>query len=711
MNIYKIKSKDFLLVCMVIITGFLSAQKTLPSYPKAKQLAQENTYFGKVIKDEYGWMENENDPELKNWIDQENVFTYNYIKEIPYRFNIQQRLTKNTLISYLSPKKYGKYFIVPHTDDENKCFDFYYTDDLTNVSWQELYVTKALKTKPEENLSLKKFAVSANSNYLAFSFNRNGSDWEEIKVVDLKTGKTLNDHLYNVKFSSITWKGSGFFYSRYDSINEERRYTEVAKFQHLYYHKLGDLQDKDSLVYKRNDAPLNYFYTNVSRDERFLIISDHDQANGLSNYLYYDYKETSLKGLKPLSRKTKFYLEFVDNHEDTLIFKNGIGSIGRIIGMDCKNPKKWVEMIPALSDAVFEDAEYYNGHFYVIATQQAEEKLIVFDTKGNIKKIVAFPFGTHYTFKGNDIDNNKIYFAYESCLHPPVLLSMDISSYKFDVVNQTKVNYEYQDYEIKKVWYKSDTTNVPMLIMSKKNMSRTSDHPLLLEFYGGFGKSFVPQFDPGKIMFIENGGIYAFAMIRGGGELGPKWHNAGSVLNKNNSVNDIINAAHFLIDKKYTNKNLLAISGGSQGGLMTAAAAIRQPDLFKVAIPVVGLHDMLKFEKYGAGPLFKSEYGTIEDSLQFLNLLSYSPLHNIKRDTNYPSMLILTSDHDDRVAPVHSYKLAATLQELNNKNVLLRVEKGAGHNGANTYDKSISEMVDFYSFLFYNLGIQKLSKS
>jgi prolyl oligopeptidase len=696
------------LLLYLFLSTSLFAQINAP-YPLTKKTKSELSIFGKTIPDPYDWLE-ENSEEVTDWVSKQNAHTYNYLKETPLRLNIQERIMKNTLNSYYVPTRYGSYFIVPHIDHEVNSFDFYYTDNLITGQWEELYVTKGMKQREDEVLHLDEFSVSGDSRYIAFMFNRNGSDWKEIRVVDIKTGKTLNDHLKDVRFSNISWRGNGFFYCRYDSINEETRYLEKVKNQRLYYHKLGTDEASDSLVLRKHDSPYGYYNTAVSKDERFLIIEDHDQADGISTYYYFDYNETVMRGMKPIVCKVKYGLSFMDNDGDLMIFESGKAETAKVVGIDAKSPQKWIEMIPKLSDAIFESAEFHKGQFYVIATQEAEEKLIVFDTKGNVKKVVAFPFGTHYSFRGEDLENNKLYFTYTSFLHPPVLLNMDMTTYKFDVVNQTKVYYEFQDYEIQKLWYQSDTAKVPLLLMCKKGMKFDGNSPVLLEVYGGFGISCEPNFDPGRIMFIENGGIYVFAMIRGGGELGLGWEYAGKNLNKKNSISDIIHAAEFLIENKYTSKEKIAVTGGSQGGLMAAAVAIKRPDLFKVSIPVVGLHDLMKYEKYTSGPLFVREYGSIKDSMEFLNLLSYSPLHNIKKGQKYPAMLIMTSAYDDRVPPLHSYKLTAALQGIHSPNTLLRVERGSGHNGAATYDKNISEQVDFYSFLFHNLGIQKLNK-
>ena len=683
--------------------------QVINKYPIIQKSNHIENYFGMQIKDSYAKLENTNDNEVIDWLTKQAEYTSNYMENISYRFNIELKLTKNSKIQYHKPIKLGKYFIVANIDNNLKTFDFYYSEEV-NGMWQVLNVTKDLNVKKGEDLFLSSYEVSPDSRYIAFAFNRNGSDWKEMKIADLKTGKTLKDHLYNIKFTTISWKDDGIYYSRIDSVNEQHKYTDKVMNQRLYYHKLGNQQENDSLIFKRNDAPFNKILTNTSKDGRFLIINDFDQANEINSCYYYDFNEKGLNGIKPVARKINFYLDFMDHSGDTLIFKNGANDArGHIVGVDIKNPKKMFTLIPQLKDAIFDDAVYSDGNFYVIATQEAEEKLIIFDKQANIKKIIAFPFGTHYSFRGEDKSKQKIYFSYQSLLHPAALISLNTKTQQFDIEEQVKVNYEHQDYEIKKLWYKSDSVNVPILLMCKKGIKLDGNNPVLLEFYGGFGVSFLPSFDPGKIMFIENGGIYAFAMIRGGGELGVAWHNAGRILNKNNSINDIINAAKFLTLKKYTNSSKLAISGGSQGGLMAAAAAIRTPELFKVAIPIVGVHDMLHLEKYTIGQSTKSEYGSVKDSIQFFNLLSYSPIHNIKKSTNYPAMLIMTSDTDDRVPPMHSYKLAASLQDLKIPNILLRVEKGAGHYGAVTYDKSITELVDFYSFLFYNLGITKVN--
>lgn len=696
--------KTIFLKIIVVILVYNSCKAQ--NYPFAKKTNDQDTFFGKIVPNPYSWIENSNSEEVKKWVREENTYKENYFNQIPFRNNVKKQLEKKSEFGYFTPRRSGKYFVSAYRDPNDNSFIIEYSQTMAYDSWYQIDVSHYLKNDDNDIIYVDNYFFSDDSRYIAVLYNHNGSDWQEIRIIDIVESKVLPEHINNVRFSDFSWRGNGFYYSRYDTVNESLKYIEKAKYQHLYYHKLFNNSSKDSMVFKNNKDPYNTFFTKVSSDNRYLLITDFNQAKGICSYYYYDFEEKALPGLKPIIRNSKFSLRLMGHKGDTLFFENTAIKSARIVGIDLKNPKQWIEMIPKFSDAYYEDARYYNGKFFIIASQEAEEKLIVCDTKGNIIKVFAFPFGTDYSFRGIGFNNDAIYMSYTSCLLPPVMLSVNASNLKFDVVYQALNSINEEKYEIRKEWYQSDSAKVPLLIMCKKGTKLDASHPVFLEFYGGFGHSFHPDFDPGKIMFVEKGGVYAFAMIRGGGELGPKWHEAGWNLNKKNSVNDIIKGAEYLIEKKYTSSKLIAISGASQGGLMTAAAVVKRPDLFKVAIPVVGLNDLMHFEKYTAGPLFTSEYGSVSDSIQCLNLLSYSPIQNIKEKISYPSILIMTSEFDDRVPPMHSYKLAAVLQSLNVPNVILRVEAGAAHNGSFTYKKGINEMVDFYSFLFYNLGIK-----
>lgn len=695
----------FLLTCISIVTiGF--AQNA--SYPKTTNRSSVEHIFNKNIVNPFRELENIYGDTVKNWVNEQNKYTYDYISQIPFKYNVQLKIEKNRHYQSFAPKKYGKYFIYPVVDNELKTFHFYYTDNLKATQWDVINIYKDLTKNDEEAVNLRDYAMSSDSKYLAYSVSRDGSDWTEIRVALVKTGKILEDKLTNVKFSDIVWRKNGFYYNRYDSVQATGRLTNALKNHKLYYHTIGTSQDSDVVVYKKNNAPNNFFSVQVFSNEEFIVIEDKDEVNNIMSYYYQDFSKLEQKNILPIARNLNYYLSVLAKKNDTLIVEHGNTKLGRVVAIPLSDTKKRIELIPELTDAEFLSASLIKDKFIVLIKQNGEEKIAVFDLNKKIIKLLALPFGSHFSFNALDKENNQIYFSVASFLHPPALLKMNLSTYQLDVEYAAKVNYESQDFEITKHSYKSGDVTVPLLLMHKKGIKLDGNNPVLIEVYGGFGISMTPHFDPSKIMFIENGGIYAYPMIRGGGELGLQWEYAGKKLNKINSITDIKNCAVYLTEKNFSNPSKIAVTGGSQGGLMAAAAAVLFPAHFKVAIPVVGVHDMVHFEDFSVGSNWVYEYGTRKDSIEFLNLLTYSPLHNIKKGVNYPAMLIMTSENDDRVPPIHSYKLAALLQSYNNTNTLLRVEKGEGHYGGHTYKKSLNANIDFYSYLFYNLGITKL---
>lgn len=695
-------------VVLALLPVFCNCQNTNYVYPETKKVNQSDVYFGTKIDDPYRWLEEQESVETKAWVEQQTAFTKKYLDKIPNNFTLREQIKRNTQIEYLNPRKKGDYYFVLHRPFGFRELTIYYKKNYHD-DWEELFVTKDLKLKKEENISIEEFEVSANSKYIAYLFDKNGSDWKEIKIADLETQKSLPDHLYDIKFSSIVWRGNGFYYTKYDREKTDNQYKQLAVNGKLYYHTLGTLQEKDSVIFKKNSSTNNRFIPIVSENGRYLIINDHDPVNNTNAYYYYDFENTSQTTLLPLFKKSTTLFTLLGSEQDNLIFKTKINNKYKLISVNPKTPTKWLEKGHELENLIVDDIIYYNGQMIQLTYYNQQDVIVVFDTKGSIIKKVELPLGASCEFSGIDKKSNQLLLSYESYLHPPLFASMDLITYKFELLEKPRVSYDFNDFEISKIQFKSDTAMVPMILIHKKGIKLNGNNPVLIGFYGGFGITVKGSYDPGKITFIENGGIYAFAMIRGGGDKGSYWHEDGALFNRQKSINDIINAAQYLIDKKYTNSTKIAITGGSHGGLMTGAVAIQRPDLFAAAIPVVGVFDMLRFDKFTVGTFHTDEFGTVKDSLQFLNIKSFSPLHNIKAGTKYPKMLIMTSAYDDRVPPLHSYKFTATLQELSNKEnpILLRVEKNAGHDGARNYDSYVDKTVDFYSFILNALGESK----
>jgi prolyl oligopeptidase len=702
----------YLLLLCFNCSDVLIAQTDALIYPEFQKCKQEDVYFGYKVDDAYRLLENQESDETKQWIDKENKLTRSYLSKIPNNFTLREQIKRNTEIEYLTPKKKGDYYFVLMSKFNGSELSIYFKKEISDyVYWEELFVTKDLKVNKNEHISITDYEVSTNSKYIAYCFDKNGSDWKEIKVADLQLQKNLDDHLYDIKFTSIVWRGNGFYYTKYDRDANAEQFKQLAGNGKLYYHKLGTTQDKDSLIFKKSGVSSNMFFPVVSKNERYLILNDHNPVQNTNTYYFVDFENKNQQNIAPLIKKSRYDFKYLGFEKDSLLFLTTINNEKKVIAIDPLNPLKWSEKIKSIENLNVQDVFYHNGRIFELCFYNQQDVIVVFDSKGNIIKKVEIPFGSSVSFKGIDEKSNKLLFSYESYLHPPIFASMDLTAYKFELLEKAKISYDMADYEIKKVMYKSDTAFVPLLLMHKKGLKLDGNNPLLLEFYGGFGKISKGGYDAGKISFIENGGIFAFAMIRGGGEKGLYWHKAGALFNRQKSINDIINGAQYLIDNKYTNTSKIAISGGSHGGLMTGAVAMQRPDLFAAVVPNVGNYDAFRFEKFTIGSFHADEYGTVKDSLQFLNLKSYSPLHNIKKGIKYPAIMIMTSNYDDRVPPLHSYKMTATMQELASKEnpVLLRVEKNAGHNGARNYDKYIDETTDFYSFILNALGVNKYS--
>lgn len=702
--------RSLLVLAFLNVTINLLKSQTLNfQYPNSKKVEQIDNYFGNKIEDPYRWLEEQESVETKNWVKEQNNFTKEYLDKIPNNFTLREQIKRNTFVSYFSPEKNGDYFFELRTAFGGKDLRIYYTKDIKVGYWEELFISKDLGVDKGQTLNIEGFWLSKNSKYMAYCFDKNGSDWKELKVADLEKQKSIEDHLYNIKFSSIVWRGDGFYYQCFERENNANQYKQEAKSPKLFYHRIGTPQEQDSLIFKRNDAPFNFFNATVSEDERFLIIEDCNKNTNLRSFYYFDFKDSNQKSLLPLIKKTGKSYQLLATKDEELTFFVEDHDEKKIISLNIKIPLKHKEVNLLNSSLILREAMYYKGFFYEICYFNQQEFLIVINEKDEIIKKVEIPFGASCSFTCIDKKSNELIFDYQSILHPPILASMKLSDYSFEIIEPVKINYSMSDFVVEKVMYKSDTAMVPMLLMHKKNLKFDSNNPVLIEFYGGYGTINDASYDAGKISFVENGGIYAYAMIRGGGEKGDYWYKDGKLFNRQKSINDIINAANYFVDKGLSKPSKIAITGASHGGLLAAAAAMQRPDLFGAVVPVVGVYDMLRFEKFTGGSIHQDEHGTVKDSLTFINLKSFSPLHNVKKDIKYPAILFMTSDYDDRVPPLHSYKMVATMQELASKEnpILLRVEKNAGHNGARTYNTYIDKKTDFYSFIFNALGVKK----
>ncbi len=693
------------------LTYFLSffmmvscAQKSI-EYPTTKKVDIIDNYFGTEIVDPYRWLENDTSTETEEWVKAENEVTFAYLAELPNREKIRQRLTE--LMDY---PKYG----VP-TKEAGKYF-FFKNDGLQNQS--VLYMTKSLDDEAKvlldpntlsENgtIALSGVEISTDGNYLVYMVAESGSDWNEIFVKNIESGEILEDHIVWVKFSGLSWYDDGFFYSAYDQPKKGTEFSQSNEFQKVYYHKLGTPQADDKLIIEDTENPQRMFTAGISEDKRFLSISISESTSG------------NALSVKDLSNKDAQFIPFVESldsdfntidniGDDILILTNYKAPKYRLIGININEPaeENWTEIIPE-KENVLESVRLASGKIVARYMVDAHSEIDIYQYDGTFDNAIVLPgIGSVDSFSGKKEDS-KAFYSYTSFNTPGEIYQYDFEEKESSLYFRPEVKFNPDDFEVKQEFYPStDGTKIPMFIVHKKNIELNGKTPTLLYGYGGFNISLTPSFSTLRMTFIENGGIFALANLRGGGEYGEEWHKAGTKLKKQNVFDDFISAAEYLIASKYTNSEHLAIMGGSNGGLLVGAVINQRPDLFKVALPAVGVMDMLRFHKFTIGWAWAGDYGTSEDNKEmFEYLYRYSPYHNIINGGKYPAVLVTTADHDDRVVPAHSFKYIARLQEYNKGSlpVLIRIDTNAGHGSGKPTNKVIEEYTDSLLFLFHHL--------
>lgn len=679
------------------------------TYPPSRQSDQVDNHHGTLVADPYRWLEDPDSEETKAWVEAQNQVTFAYLGEIPARETIKQRLTK--LWDY---EKYG----IPFKEGNN--YFYFKNDGLQNQS--VLYTLKNLEAEPrvlldpnklseDGTVALSGFSISEDGNLLAYGLSTSGSDWQEWKVRDVETGEDLQDHLKWIKFSGASWTHDhqGFFYSRYDEPNEKTKLEDVNYYQKLYYHKLGTSQAEDILIYHRPDQKEWGFSGGVTEDGKYLIISVWVGSDSKNLVFYKDLTNPQAEVVELIKEFEADY-SFVDNDDSLFYFRTDLNAPrGRVIGIDAQKPapENWQEIIPQSAETL-EDAGILNNQFVVDYLQDAHTQIKVFDLAGNFVREVELPgLGSAGGFGGKRHDTETFY-SFTSFTTPGTIYHYDMVTGKSEVFRQPNVDFNPADYETKQVFYESkDGTRIPMFITHKQGINLDGNNPTYLYAYGGFNSSMTPSFSVSMLVWMEMGGIYAMPNIRGGGEYGEEWHQAGMNEKKQNVFDDFMAAAEWLISNKYTKSAKLAIAGGSNGGLLVGACMTQRPDLFGAAIAAVGVMDMLRFHKFTIGWAWVSEYGSADNSEQFQVLSAYSPLHNLKPGTVYPATLITTADHDDRVVPAHSFKFAAALQASQGGDapVLIRIETKAGHGAGKPTAKIIEEAADKWAFLVRVLGV------
>ena len=695
-----------LLLALCVATGL--AQSTI-GYPETKKVDQVDDYFGTRVADPYRWLEDPSTEDAKAWIEAQNEVTNRYLETIPERARIRRRLTKLwNYEKYSTPfREGGRYF-------------YFKNDGLQNQS--VLFVAKSLSDtgrvlldpntfSEDGTVALAGLAVSPDGKNIAYGLSKGGSDWREYHFMNIDSGKKLPDVLKNIKFSGVSWTndGKGVFYSRYPAPNEKTKLEDANFNRKLFFHRIGTKQSDDALIYERPDDPKLGISGFVTDDGSWLLIY---LSRGTSPKVQIFYKNLLDKDSKiaPLVSKFENSYSFVGNIGGNFYFRTDKDAPrGRVVSFNVfSRDVEWHEVIPQAEETL-SGISLVNNQFIANYLKDAYSQIKIYDLWGNHVRDVDLPgIGTAGGFEGKRHETETFY-SYSSFDTPPTSYRYDLETGVSSVIRKARVDFSPEDFEVKQEFYQSkDGTRVPMFIVHKKGIQLDGSNPALLYGYGGFNIAITPGFSVSRIAWLEMGGIYAVANLRGGGEYGEQWHRAGTKLSKQNVFDDFIAAAEYLIEKKYTSSEKLAIQGGSNGGLLVGAVLNQRPDLFKAALPAVGVMDMLRFHKFTIGWAWTSDYGSSENEDEFRALYAYSPLHNIKQGQKYPAVLVTTADHDDRVVPAHSFKYTATLQaaQAGDAPVLIRIETKAGHGAGKPTSKQIEEAADIYGFLVKNLGME-----
>lgn len=701
--------KKSIIIMAAAIAGLCSCnqiqEKTL-EYPVTLKVDTIDIYHGVEIADPYRWLEDDNSDSTKAWVEKQNKLTNAYLAEIPFRQKIEDRLTQIwDYPKYGLPFKKGDYW-------------YFYKNDGLQPQYV-VYQMKSLDGEPEVFLdpntfsedgtvSLSGLSFSKDGKLCTYSLSTGGSDWREIFVMEVDSMKKLDDHLKWIKFSGMSWYKDGFYYSRYDEPKEGDELKGVNENSKVFYHKAGTPQSEDELVYEDKEHPMYSWNMGTTEDEKFIILSGNNPS-ARGNSIYFKKAGDPKAEFIAIQEDFDHNTWVLDNEGDELfVMTNKDAPKNKVFKFNVNSPEKIKEVLPQTTD-VLSNVEMVGGKLLVSYMHDASSKAYVYDLEGSLVHQIDLPgIGSISGFSGEK-ESDIAFYSFTSFTYPSMAFKYDIKENKSEIFRESGIDFDIDQYETKQVFYESkDGTKVPMFIVHKKGLELNGQNPTLLYGYGGFNISLTPYFSISNLILLENGGVYALPNIRGGGEYGEEWHEAGMQLNKQNVFDDFIAAAEYLIDNGYTSKEKLAIRGGSNGGLLVGACMTQRPDLFQVAIPQVGVMDMLRYHKFTIGYYWVPDYGSSDDQEQFENLIKYSPLHNIKDGTCYPATIITTADHDDRVVPAHSFKFAAELQSKQSctNPTLIRIESKAGHGAGKSTEKIIEEATDLWAFMFYNIGLE-----
>lgn len=681
------------------------SQNRAVTYPVTPKEQTSDNYFGTIVPDPYRWLEYDTSAQTKEWVKEQNDLSKKYLSKLLFRYPFRDQLRFNSDIDFGSLRKMGKFYV-----------DFMHDETQTKPS---LYLKKNISATPDlaidptdyknissDIISITGYSISKNNKYIAFGLSYNGSDWNEIRVKTVYPFRNLDDRLKWVKFSSIEWRGDGFFYCTYDSVNQSGALTALTQHPKIFYHKLGTLQHEDPLIFTDTTNASATIQFSVIDNERYLVINHAiSHAGKLYHQVSFIDFRTDDHTITDMILSRNEY-EVIGMYNGKFLLSSNYPALnGSLSLVSPDSPDQLEEFIPEHKE-ILQQTTIVGDKIICIYLDDIDNIAITYDKDGKAVNKIVCPVGsTIEGFEGTP-DDPETLFYYHSFLYPPIAYMYDVNTLSVKLVQRTEVMYDLVDFEIRKVYYHSkDGQKIPMIIAGKKGFKLTGDNPTILYGYGGNGVSLTPFFNKGFINHLQNGGLVAVPSLRGGGEYGEKWHEQGMLSNKQNVFDDFIAAAEYLKNEHYTSKEKLAIMGGSNGGLLIGAVLNQRPDLCQVAVSEMGVFDMLRYQKYTIGYAWEREYGTSDDSAQFKYLYKYSPLHNVK-NAAYPATLIITADHDDRVVPMHSYKFIATLQEKNESKlpVLLLTEKNYGHQ-----EGTLKTTAAMYAFIYEQLGIKPVS--
>ena len=704
----------FTLAVLIFASCSPQEEKSNLVYPETRKGDQQDDYFGTTVKDPYRWLEDDMSVETADWVKAQNVVTKDYLKNISFRDNIKDRLSE--LFDY-------ERVSAPSVEGDWEYFTK--NDGLQNQSvW---YRRKSVNDEPEVFIDPNKFSDNGTISLASTKFTKDGSlfgylisiggsDWRKAIIMNTETKEIVEDTLHNVKFSGLSWRGNeGFYYSSYDKPKEGSELSGKTQFHKLFYHKLGTAQSEDQLIFGGEEQPYRYIGGYVSEDSRYLQITAAVSTSG--NVLFVqDLNDTNGK-IIPVDENMDSEEFIMHSIGDRLLIEtNDNAPNKRVVETTIQNPTTdtWKDVIPETENVL--SASTGGGYIFANYMQDAKTQIKQFSLAGELVRDVELPaIGTANGIGGKN-DDKSFYYTFTSFTYPRTIFNYDIASGESTLYESPKIDFNAEDFETKQVFYESkDGTKIPMFIVHKKGLELNGKNPTYLYAYGGFNVSLTPRFSTSRIVWLENGGVYAQPNLRGGGEYGESWHKAGTQMQKQNVFDDFIAAGEYLKKEGYTSTNYLAIAGGSNGGLLVGATMTQRPDLAKVAFPAVGVLDMLRYHTFTAGAGWAYDYGTSEDSKEMFDyLLGYSPVHSLKSGVSYPATMVTTGDHDDRVVPAHSFKFAAGLQEAHTGDtpVLIRIETDAGHGAGTPISKTIEQQADKYAFAWYNMGfIPKVAKS